>query len=263
MYINEVIRLAQNYYPSEFNPTDMYIWCNEVSSMITAEDRTTYHEKKLTVASDGTILLPRGVGFENIERITDGVNEYRKDDIRNIASSAISIPSNTESVYVTYSVPYEPIRLVKYRGRAYVYDKAGEISISENEFVPGDTVIMQIAPDTPSSNTISDISVIDIQYNESASELRHTLYVPESAISGNSGDYDDVIITRVVTDKTVCDAPFDSMYVDYVLAKINQYQRDINSYNQHITAFNSRLASYKQWLVDKMPQKDIKFKNWW
>lgn len=69
-----------------------------------------------------------------------------------------------------------------------------------------------------------------------------------------------------LSDKTVINAPYDEMYVDFLLAKCCYYQRDFNAYNQHIVAFNSKLEDYAKWFIQRnMPQRKTKNKlnNWW
>lgn len=67
----------------------------------------------------------------------------------------------------------------------------------------------------------------------------------------------------VIDDETVCEAPYDSMYIDYVIAKLHLYQHDNDGYNRHITAFNSRLNSYKRVMASKLPKPAGRFRNWW
>ena len=65
------------------------------------------------------------------------------------------------------------------------------------------------------------------------------------------------------SDETLCNTPYDVMYIDYVLAKIALYQRDFNAYNQHISLFNTRLDAYKRWRMSNPPHKSEALKNWW
>ena len=270
MYINDVIRRVRGYYPNEYDTTELYSWCDEVSAILAVEDRPTYKEKVLPLSADGTVYLPDGVKFENIERvIADGV-ELKKEDIRDFAKSTINIKGynakvrdasilpKASSVTVVYLAPYEPIRLCKYNGSIKIHNSS-TIKIKNSDFVVGDILTMQgsdnnvIAPAVP---------VIQIDY-EPFDEYAYTLTSTDDALSDITSTDFNGIITRTVTDETLCDAPYDSMYIDYVIAKINMYQRDIAAYNQHMTLFNSKLDSYKKWIVSRMPQSRSTFINWW
>ena len=61
IFINDVIRFVQRHYPSEYDPVDMYKWCDEVSAMLLVEDRVTYRELVLPVFDDRSVLLPEGI----------------------------------------------------------------------------------------------------------------------------------------------------------------------------------------------------------
>ena len=271
MYINDVIRLVRNYYPSEYDLAEMYLWCDEVSSMLTIEDRQTYREKQLPVSSDGTILLPEGVNIDYVDRIIYKNIVLKKQDARTAGKKYINIKgcngfveheneraSPGDVVTVIYLQPYEPIRLVKYNGRITVEPESDCMWIDTCEFIPGDTLIVKA--DTVSG---TKVPLFDVKY-DSSSESPHKLICSSDSLSEfYNMVYDDGSITRYVTDKTVCDAPFDGMYVDYLLAKINLYQRDMNTYNQHITLFNSRLAAYKSWLAERCTNDDCNLINWW
>ena len=48
-------------------------------------------------------------------------------------------------------------------------------------------------------------------------------------------------ISDILEDETEAYAPYDRMYVEYIIAKCNYYNRDFEGYNQHMTYFNSLL----------------------
>lgn len=140
MYINEVIRMVNNYLPSEYSTNEMYIWCNELSAMLAVTDRCTYKEKILPIADDGTVLLPDGVSFENVEKIISGSEVIPKHDLRT-AAKAVYIKGRNGIIIghtqhmagnarVIYLEPYEPIRLIKYMGAMETNSGNGIIKIA-------------------------------------------------------------------------------------------------------------------------------------
>lgn len=260
MYINDAIRLAQNYFPSEFPVSDMYIWCNEVQAMLVSEDRYIYREQTVHIDSSGTLLLPENVKLEHIERIYSGNDETPKETLIGISKSRYKTPLANKTVNIIYQSPYEPIRLVKYNGSCEISD--GKLHISDCGFFPDDMIIIQFSPETENTEITNPIPVSDISFDETDTH-KYILHIPKEVTDGKTGAYDNITLTRYVTDRTVCPPPFDSMYVDYILAKINLYQRDTAAYNQHMASFNSRLDAYKKWLMSRLPQKRTDFKNWW
>ena len=51
--------------------------------------------------------------------------------------------------------------------------------------------------------------------------------------------------------KTLCAAPYDNMYIDWLLLKMCFYNRDLDGYNQYIQSFNQRLLSYRNHLKNE------------
>lgn len=254
MYINDVIKNVKRLYPSEYSDEEMYIWCDEVSSMLTIEDRNVFKETVLRADKNGTFLLPEDVNIENVESVFANGRCLEKSDFRNIfIHENRGYLKDTNILRVVYLQPYYPIRLAKYRGEVSVSNDGSCFEISFNEFASGDIISICI-----NEYEFSDIPLFETEY---ATPSKCVLKTTETDIP--DGEYTDCVITRLVTDKTVCSAPYDSMYIDYILAKINMFQRDMQSYNHHMTAFNSRLSAYKKWIINHMPPEDGKLKNWW
>ena len=265
MRINQVLERVYDRYPNEYKPYDIYLWCDEVSAMLTQEDRMTYHERTLPVSSDGVVVLPTGVTVDYIVEVEhNGTILERKDitaygkrtlNIKGLNGTVTPVDKVTSGeVRVIYQVPFSPIRLPKYEGAAEVERADGRtaIAITENVFLPNDLInIIQ------GENEITDIPVIFIDYD--GEKDKYILDIAED-IDITTGE---VEILRTITDTTVCDAPFDTMYVDYCLAQIHRLQGDMTAYNQCMQMFNSRYSAYLKWLVPRTAQRETKLRNWW
>ena len=271
MYINDVIKRVNSYYPSEYSLTEMYEWCDEVSSMLAIEDRRVYCEAECAVASDGTILLPRGVNMEFIDRVIKGDTVLWRNDARTAGKSYVNITGQStkvvyngdraspgDTVTVIYIKPYTPIRLSSYEGSAVVDTKESSVSLPHCDFAVGDILTIKSDNDT----TVRDVGIFEIRVIDD-DDYPYKLMCSDGALEALGDSESNFKIMRYVTDRTVCDAPFDMMYVDYLLAQINKYQRDLTSYNQYISSFNSRLDAYRKWLAQRMPTDDAKLINFW
>ena len=245
MFINEVLRRVKNYCPSEYDENEMYVWCDEVSSMLLIEDRNVLVKVVLKSDADGNILLPDDVKLENIISAACDGRTLNKEELRFEKDKKYN-----STVEILYSKPYESIRTSVYRGDAVI--NGSYIEINDCPFKKDDSVEIIIDDNTLIRN------VTDIKQNDS----KYIVYF-------SGGDIQDVYetqniqIKRIITEKTICDAPYDVMYVDYILAKIAMYQHDFYTYNQFMTSFNSTLGAYKRWITDRMPQREGKLKNWW
>lgn len=253
MYLNDCIRSVRRLYPSEYDEEEMYLWCDEVSAMLAVEDRNVFREVVLRADAKGTFLLPEDVDTENIESVIMNGKPIEKADLGSIAKDGKIRSGCGGAIRVVYREPYYPIRLIKYRGAVTVSENGTSLKLPLNEFMAGDIICIKCG-----EHTAENVSLFETEYTSA------DICILKTGKTGiPDGEYGDCSIVRRVTDQTVCKAPYDSMYIDYILAKINMFQRDMQGYNHHMTAFNSRLAAYKKWLINHMPQGENKFKNWW
>lgn len=265
IYINDVIERVEQLRPSEYDVSEMYMWCDEVSAMLTVEDRRFYREKKLIVGPDGCILLPEDISIENVEFILDGIKRIHKRDLRSVSHRHILLPHHTagdtpRTVRVVYFESYEPIRLTKYKGELVINKSDSSMIMNDCEFVSGDTLIIE------DHNDFSDpIPLLKVRFAPDDETCRRfVLYTAYGALDPLSKThYTDAVVRRIVDEMTVCEPPFDSMYVDYIHAKISLYQGETSVYNQFMTSFNSKLAAYKKWLCALMPKVRREFTGWY
>ncbi len=252
LYIKDVIERVKAYYPSEYDESEMYPWCDEVSSMIAIEDKCVYGEVYLTPNPDGTLVLPPDVEFHNIVSVRAGDKELKKSNLKLMSRGVVDTGIGGD-VRVIYLVPYKPIRAVKYKGTAKC--EGNLMQLATCPFVAGDTLKMEIAEGERL------VTVIDVKFIPE-SEYPYGVTVGVGQLEGLEGEV-ELTLAREVTEKTLCHAPYDTMYVDYLMGKIALYQRDYQMYNQFMTSFNSRLDAYKRWLVNYIPQDGGKLKNFW
>lgn len=249
MYVTEVAERVGTYFPSEYSREEMYAWCDEVSAMLAAEDRNIFMEAELSVNENGSFSLPKGVAFEDIAVVVSGGRVIPKEDLRQSILRKKKL--GVSEITVVYLAPVSPIRAVSYKGDCEFSKVLGKIILGRNSFRKGD--ILQIEANGKSySAAVDDVGVLGDRF---------TLSVTGNIDEDFSGK--DIKIVRKVTEKTVCSAPYDTMYIDYCLAKIALYQHDFECYNQFMGAFNSRLGAYKRRMADLMPQAKRKFCNWW
>lgn len=269
VYINEVIRACDTLCPNEYSEDEKYRWCDELSAMLTQEHLKKYNKITVEPEEDNSYLLPEGVTFEMVDRILDGAREIDKRDFRSCGieyyyglRGRFVFPIRNRvrgKIDVIYIVKHNPIRnisinnTVKFKHNGFYTDNP--------KFIKGDTVTI-----TTDNVSFENIAILDIQYPD---EKFCFIVVPDETFRSlfSGGETEKKIqceIKRIVTEKTVCDSPYDRMYVDYVNAQICYYQRDFDTYNQHMNLFNQRLAAYQSWLQERRAQdRDGKITNWW
>lgn len=270
MYINDVIRQVRNFYPSEYDLMEMYLWCNEVNAMLTVSERVSVQEAVLPVMDDGSVLLPEGVDMEHVTAVFCGGVQLERNVLAEFARPVMHVKGRCgfiinrdnrirdSSVTVVYEEPYKPIRLIKYKGEVTLYPTQNKLKMYRCEFIPGDTVIISIGD--------ADINNVQIMHAEADPDdaAAYILHTNDGALDDAAVTHSEkAVIRRYVTDKTICGAPFDTMYVDYILSKICYYQHDSNGYNQHLSSFNDKLDQYRRWLCPRLPKPDGRFRKWW
>lgn len=285
MYINQVIESADRLCPNEYTLKEKYIWCDELSAMLTQEYNKRYERVRLEADKDGTYLLPEYVSFEMIDRVFDGRYMIEKQDFRSFGviylsgiNRRIAIPERLRAkpyIDVIYIKRHEPIRNIELEGIAIngLAENSG-FRMVNSPFRAGDVLEIKIKEDKSFKEmTLDNVCVIQTEISDDGmTDIITNDGVFKGVWTGDRNEYGFAPvrieamadIKRYVLEKTVCDAPYDSMYIDYVNAKICYFQHDYESYNQHMTVFNSRLLAYQAWLKEREPTGDDgKLKNWW
>ena len=265
--------------------------------MLTQEYLKKYNKVTVEAEQDGSYLLPEGVTFEMVDRIIDGAREIDKRDFRSYGikyyygrSGRFVFPVRNRvrgSIDVVYLKKHEPIRNVVINDtvRFYREDETG-FFLKTTQLQKGDSVTIKtdnhtfenipILETAQTSGPLIEIFASDGASGRGTADLDEGgeycfAEVPENTFD-NLFDEGSLInsvaleaeMRRIVTDETVCDAPYDRMYIDFVNAQICYYQRDFDTYNQHMNLFNQRLMSYQAWLQQRRVQdKDGKIINWW
>lgn len=148
---------------------------------------------------------------------------------------------------------YHPVRLPKYQGHCEF--GTDYFTTDFPAFDVGDTVNISV---NEGEYVYNAVPVLETEY----ADEKYKLYTAES-IFGDTAGSDNVVITRCITDETYCEAPFDSMYTYYVLAKISLLQHDIDMYNQYMSMFNSLFELYKRHRMGRHSRIGSRFINWW
>ena len=268
MYINEVLRACDTLCPNEYSDDEKYMWCDELSAMITQEHLKKYNRITVEASRDGTYLLPEGVTFEMIDRVIDGAREIDKRDFRSYGIEyyygrfgRLVFPVRNRvrgSIDIVYLKKHEPIRNVIINDT--VKFKRNGFYIENPKLIKGDSITVKTE-----DASFDDVAILAIQHLDEMvcfitvpDDTFDSLFSPEETEKNVQCE-----IKRIVTDETVCDAPYDRMYVDFVNAQICYYQRDFDTYNQHMNLFNQRLMAYQAWLQQRRVQdRDGRIVNW-
>lgn len=245
MELSKVIELADNLCPNPYTLEEKIRWCDEVSAGIRRDIKKIYDVIHTTLSSSGELVLPDDIAFEDIEvAYIDGQPLDKLDFrsfIRDYDPGQFSAPRKLELVYLTRPQPTRVISITD-------YFSVGEsfIQMDDPPFCPGDLiewVLLSNKAEQPDWSAASRAFVIDHVYNGLMLDGDSLLPQTDSLLA----------IRRVLDDCTETEElPYESMYVEYLLAKMALYQRDYTAYNAHMTQYNM--------LYDEM-RKDYKTRS--
>ena len=258
MKITEMLNMCDTLFPNEFTEKEKLMWCDELGAIISREHAKHRLVENVEITG-GRYALPVGVKMSEIDRVVAGDVLIKKSDA---LSMGIKFIEDGDRVYVVGDNVNKNVKFLL-RPR---YEKIRRISVSGAVFlVEEDLVTMPWRP--LQKGDLLQIEAGDNTYHVTAGEPKinsdNTIsfkttgdILPQGKLCGD--------IKRIITDETVCSAPFDAMYCDFIGAKICFYQRDYDSYNHHMALFNSRLEDYDRNMKQNTPLlKDCRVSNWW
>lgn len=258
MEILRAIEAADALLPNSYGTEEKIHWCDEVSSEISRYITKKYDVLETSIDKNGEIVLPPGITYDLIEQVIINNKYYNKSDFRSLQPSAVSNCGINASgtISVVYLVLPHPIRIT---------DIKGEFNVSENvieaenaPFYEGDkiqTVYLDDLDEMPDYSSASSFAYVT-EVEPERIILDRDIFEPQTAAH--------LAIRRIIDDVTVIDcAPYDRMYIEYILAKISLYQRDYTAYNAHMAQYNTLFEAARREFVTRSPlTSNLNFKNY-
>lgn len=280
MLINEVIERADKLVENEYSIEEKYHWCDVVSGEIKSLYARDYRKARLHRWKDNMFLLPQDCEYRYIEKLRFGGHEIDKEDMRTFGfretyfgDTAVlccgkwfpfvrSVPDMVEIVYLPV---YRPIRRIYLSSESVTFpDSSGKrCTLRMNEdcpFIGGDVIEITYGD----TKTTLNIMKRTADFDEDSLKMYYILEYGEGEADNLPSGEIKADISRIVTDRTICDPPYDEMYIDYICAQICFYQRKHDIYNQFISRYNDRLEEYGRMMKEFASKNDrTVFSNWW
>ncbi len=254
MEILRAIELADALCPNQFTLDEKVLWCDEVSAEIRRHIIKKYNVLETSFEGENSFCLPPQISPELIEKVIVGKRKFNKTDFRTANTDFLSVDPK-ERVKIIYLDLPAPTRIVEIKGEFNTSENI--INIDNSPFVQGDK--LQITPlshihDEPDPDVSLYAYVLDITEKQIILD-RDILEAETSSM---------LSVNRVITDITEIDeAPYDRMYVEYILSKIALYQHDYASYNAHMMQYNSLFESARREYFTRNPMTtQVSFKNY-
>ena len=131
------------------------------------------------------------------------------------------------------------------------------IEINDPPFIEGDRieiVILESPKNEPDWSGAVTANVMEVRED--------MLLLDREVLEAQTGAC--LAIRRVIDDCTEIDeAPYDSMYIEYILAKMALYQHDYTGYNAHMTQYNSLFDALRREVASRRPLSNMaNFRNY-
>lgn len=259
MLLTEVIRIADELCPNPYTEEEKWRWVDEVSALQCQEYCKRY--ETVTCGADGGFFyLPQDVSLEQVDGLWCGGVRLDKSDFHSDCSGGIvklwnpKLPSGTE-IRISFLMEHTPTRRFVLQGQ---WDTAPHLLKMRTPYLAErDDLEITFRFDAEGNPDWEGANRCFVLYLDSeGTHLAQDSFTDASDVR--------MAIRRVITDTTVLPAPYDSAYVEYLLAKMAFYQRDYEGYQAHMAQFNAMMDAYERWHKQRSAiNKGSNFRGMW
>ena len=258
MKLLKAIETADALSPNNFEFEEKLGWCNEVSLSLRRHVKKYYEIMETRVTCPGELEMPPEISIDRVEAAYLNGRFLTRADLRSLPFMAgdelyrrfgvsFAAPKRLRLVYLTMPEEVENICV------------EGEFNISESKiegfmlpFKKGDEIVCEMPNDPefePSRTYVYENDGENLW-------LMDDIFKPETGAK--------LVIKRIICDETEVEAPYDRMYVEYLLAKIALYQHDYDTYASHMIQYNNIYDECRRDYKTRNPLNDLaRFKNYW
>lgn len=228
MTFEEALTRIDSLAPNSFTKEEKVHWLNDCESLLRLEAVKQYAYAE-TGARDGLIPLPKGVRSEDVVKVyIDGI-PIRKYDVRS-GSVRVKTPDRNTRVGIVFLQRHVPCAPLCYEGEIAV--ETGAVTLQDNPFYSG----QDIAIDCPLLQ--GEFTVLG------SSADRLFLDMGETTVTSGTAEG---TVTLQLNVPLCAPAPYDSIYIYYVTAQMDYYNKDFESYNHNSILFQDTLEELQKW----------------
>lgn len=255
MQILQAIEQADALCPNPYTFEEKLRWCHEVSAGIRRDIKKIYTTIETTLTAGQEIPFPEEFAFEDLELVLWNGTPMDKLDFRSLQVDK-SLRGKSGTLKLIFLEQPAPVRQ---------FELQGEFDVGEN-FIPmenppleeGDLlewVPLEASDSEPDWSNPNRCYVLGMLYN--GIQVDDDTFVAQTGMP--------LAIRRVLTDVTEVDeAPYDGMYVEYLLAKMALYQHDYTAYGAHMAQYNNLYESLRRDYKTRSPLTDkVNFRHYW
>ena len=255
MRLIEAIQRADSLCPNPYTQEEKLRWCYEVTSGIRRDLKKIYTTIETTLSAGEEIAFPEEFSLEDLEIAFWNGEPMDKLDFRSFQADRDATGSAGTLKLVFLEQP-APVRQISVQGEFDVSENF--IKMENPPFEVGDVlqwVELENADDQPDWSNPNLCYVLGMVYD--GIQVDDDTFSPQTQMP--------LAIRRVVNDLTEVDeAPYDGMYVEYLLAKMALYQHDYTAYGAHMAQYNNLYESLRRDYKTRSPLTTAaNFKHYW
>ncbi|MBQ2613790.1 MAG: hypothetical protein IJB80_00455 [Clostridia bacterium] len=256
MRLLKAIEMADRLCPNPYTQEEKIRWCEEVTAGIRRDVKKVYNTLTYHLSGEEKVELPDGLVFENVEAAYLDGEPLSKVDLRSFAAELCLPPGRHGALTLVVLDPPDPVRQITLQGEFDLSENF--IKMADPPFLPGDTlqwVYLPSADAEPDWSASEECYVVDCVYD--GIMLDQDTFTPQTGAP--------LALRRCIDDVTEIDeAPYDGMYVEYLLAKMALYQHDYTSYSAHMAQYNSLYDNLRREYRSRAPLNPLAgFRNYW
>lgn len=240
MTIENLLELVDSLSPNTCSREQKLYWYNLCESMLYEKAKKSYRYLETTITG-GVVKLPDGYSSEDVEVIYVNGKAMDKLDLR---SGLPAKKEGTQNIGVVLKERHFEVKTSEFEGDIFFNGDA--ITMAGHNFNTGDKLMIESPVFT------GDVTVMGISGD--------TLFVNKPfEINDCFGK-----AVKSLDIEVMARAPYDKLYIDYILAQIDYYNKDYEGYNNNSYLFNELLDEYIRKNTQSSPgAKHKQIKNLW
>lgn len=262
MEILRAIDRADALCPNPYTQDEKICWCDEVTAQLRRNVIKIYDVIEAQINGYGELSLPGDISFDRVEMVYVDGTRLNKQDFRSFAQEIVDgnidgdiVGENPKRLRVVYLTMPKPTRTPDIRGE---FNTGTDIiEIKDSPFIEGDKIEIASLEALENEPDWNEAVIANVM------EIRDDMILLDGEVLQAQTEA-PLAIRRVVDDFTAIDeAPYDSMYIEYILAKMALYQHDYTGYNAHMTQYNSLFEALRREVASRRPLNNMaNFRNY-
>lgn len=223
MTFEEALERIDGLSPNSFTAEEKLQWLNDCESLLRTETVKQYAYAETTVQGE-CVALPEGVRGADVSKVYLNGVMMPKTDVRS-GKIYVPKPNRKTRIGIVYLQRHVPVKNTVYEGSIEL--ESGAMTLEENPFYGGQDILI----DCPMLK--GEFTVLGSSANR--------LFLNAEAEGSTEGK-----VTLRLNTPLCAPAPYDNIYLYYVMAQMDYYGKDFESYNHNSILYREALEALQK-----------------